>query len=158
MEVELTNLYTPPFGGVMSGEVFYTTKGYVSPKDRWTAVTGKFTPRDRPGRVVDDTIRNASFPSRDYLPGPVIPDVETDGQDHFENFIACVRSRSREDLHCEILDGHMSTALCHLANVSFHTGRKLVFDPDTETFPGDSEATAMLTRKYREPYVMPDEV
>jgi hypothetical protein len=53
----------------------------------------------------------------------------------------------------------MSTSLCHLANISYRTGRKLVFDPATEKFPGDKEANAYLTRsKYREPYVLPERV
>ena len=81
-----------------------------------------------------------------------------DDSSHFENFIQCVRSRKREDLHCEIEQGHLSTSLCHLANISFRTGRKLTFDPKTETFPGDEEANGFLKRKYREPYVVPDEV
>jgi hypothetical protein len=69
-----------------------------------------------------------------------------------------MRSRRREDLHCEIEEGHLSTALCHLANISYRTGRKLTFDPATETFPGDDEANRYLTRQYREPYVMPEVV
>jgi hypothetical protein len=52
----------------------------------------------------------------------------------------------------------MSTSLCHLANIAFRVGRKLEFDPQSETFPGDEAANALLTRKYREPYVMPDQV
>ena len=32
------------------------------------------------------------------------------------------------------------------------------FNPDTETFVNDAEANKMLTRKYREPYVLPDKV
>jgi hypothetical protein len=74
---------------------------------------------------------------------------------HFQNFIDCVRSRKKEDLHCEILEGHMSTSLCHLANIAFRTGRKLTFDPATEMFPGDDEANRYLTRQYRAPYVLP---
>jgi hypothetical protein len=35
-------------------------------------------------------------------------------------------------------------------------GRKLVFDPKTETFPTDAEANKLLTRTYREPYVPPE--
>jgi hypothetical protein len=46
--------------------------------------------------------------------------------------------------------------LCLLANISYRTGRKLVFDPATETFPGDREANAYLTRQYRAPYLLPD--
>jgi hypothetical protein len=69
-----------------------------------------------------------------------------------------VRSRKRENLNCEVLEGHMSTALCHLANIAFRTGRKLTFDPATETFPGDAEANTLLGRTYREPYTLPDQV
>ncbi len=52
----------------------------------------------------------------------------------------------------------MSASICHLANISFRTGRKIVFDPDKETIIGDPEANARLTRAYRAPYTMPDKV
>ncbi|MCP5111789.1 MAG: Gfo/Idh/MocA family oxidoreductase, partial [bacterium] len=159
MEVEVTNLYTPPMGGVRGGgEFYYTSKGYVSSVDGWKAVAGEFIPRDRKSPAgVDETMANASFPQRNYSPGPAIPPLEGEAEmSHFENFISCVRSRKREDLHCEILDGHMSTSLCHLANISYRTGRQLVFDPATETCPGDEASNSFLTREYREPYVMPD--
>ncbi len=158
LDVELTNLYTPPMDGIRStGNFFFTHKGYVSSAKGWHTVLGEFIPRDRES-VVDETISNASFPERNYFAGPRIPPLEEREENHFENFIRCVRSRRREDLHCEVLDGHMSTTICHLANISYRTGRKLVFDPKTETFPGDAEANGYLTRKYREPYVLPKEV
>jgi hypothetical protein len=69
-----------------------------------------------------------------------------------------VKSRDRAGLHCEIEDGHLSTSLCHLANIAYRTKRKLVFDPKTETFPGDEEANGWLRRTYREPYVVPENV
>ena len=37
-------------------------------------------------------------------------------------------------------------------------GRKLDFDGSTERFPTDSEANALLTRKYRAPFVVPERV
>ena len=40
----------------------------------------------------------------------------------------------------------------------YKLGRKLTFDPKTETFPGDAEANKLLTRVYREPYGLPDKV
>jgi hypothetical protein len=107
---------------------------------------------------VDERVTNASFPRSGYTPGPA-PDVAGEKTvSHFENFINCVRSRKVEDLYCDILEGHMSTALCHLANISYKLGRKLTFDPNTETFPGDAEANNLLTRAYREPYGLPDKV
>src|ERR1700722_18608174 len=41
------------------------------------------------------------------------------GGDHFANFLAAVRSRKAEDLNADILEGHLSSALCHLGNISY---------------------------------------
>jgi hypothetical protein len=35
-------------------------------------------------------------------------------------------------------------------------GRKLEFDPKTEKFVNDKEADKLLTRDYREPFVVPE--
>jgi predicted dehydrogenase len=44
------------------------------------------------------------------------------GGDHFGNFLGAVRSRRREDLHADIEEGHLSSALCHLGNISYRLG------------------------------------
>jgi hypothetical protein len=77
---------------------------------------------------------------------------------HMRNFLAAVKSRKAADLRCDIEEGHRSAALAHLANISYRTGRKLSFDANREKFNGDSEANALLSRKYRAPYVVPDKV
>jgi len=46
-------------------------------------------------------------------------------EDHFENFIKAVRSRKIEDLHVDILEGHLSSALCHNANISYRLGKRV---------------------------------
>ncbi len=74
----------------------------------------------------------------------------------YERFIAGVRSRNRDDLGVEIEDGHYSSALCHLGNISYRLGRTVNFDPVGETFGSDEEANAMLSREYREPFVVPE--
>jgi predicted dehydrogenase len=43
-------------------------------------------------------------------------------QYHFDNFVKAVRSRKHTDLNCDIADGHLSAALCHLANISLRSG------------------------------------
>ncbi len=43
--------------------------------------------------------------------------------DHFANFLTAVRSRRSTDLNADILTGHRSSGLCHLANISFLVGR-----------------------------------
>ena len=45
------------------------------------------------------------------------------GRSHQANFIKAVRSRKREDLNCEIADGHLSTGLCLMGNVSHLVGK-----------------------------------
>ena len=52
----------------------------------------------------------------------------------------------------------MSTALIHLGNISYRTERKLIFNPYSERFIDDDDANSYLTREYRQPYVVPDEV
>ena len=41
---------------------------------------------------------------------------------HFDNFLKAVRSRRRADQTCDIAEGHVSAALCHLANISYRLG------------------------------------
>jgi predicted dehydrogenase len=43
--------------------------------------------------------------------------------DHFANFIEAVRSRRQSDLNADILEGHLSSALCHTGNISYRLGK-----------------------------------
>jgi len=82
-------------------------------------------------------------------------------ENHFANFIDCVRSRKKEDLNAPVEEGHISCTLVHLANVSYRLGRTLNFDPETEQVIGDDEANRMLRdadRGYRPGFTIPDNV
>ena len=72
---------------------------------------------------------------------------------HEANFLECVKSRKRPNADVEI--GRLSTTLCHLGNICQRLGRDIRFDPKTETFPGDAEATDRLTKQYRGSYPLP---
>ena len=76
------------------------------------------------------------------------------GGDHYQNFIDAVRARDRSLLNAEIEEGHYSSALCHLGLVSARLGRSFQFDPINEQVIGDAEANKMMTRDYREPFVV----
>ncbi|MCI0379345.1 MAG: Gfo/Idh/MocA family oxidoreductase [Gemmataceae bacterium] len=65
---------------------------------------------------------------------------------HFENFIRAVRSRRREDLHADIEEGHLSSSLCHLANISYRLGRPTPFNQQSKTFGDDRAAAETLER------------
>jgi len=69
-----------------------------------------------------------------------------------------MRSRRRQDLHADILEGHLSSSLCHLGNIACRLKRSLEFDPEKELFIRDSEADRMLSKTYRAPYLLPDSV
>ena len=76
---------------------------------------------------------------------------------HVGNFISCIHSRKHPNADVE--DGHISAALCHMANISYRVGdRKLLFDSAKETFVDDREANQYLKRTYREPWVVPEKV
>ncbi|MDE0620999.1 MAG: Gfo/Idh/MocA family oxidoreductase [Bryobacterales bacterium] len=77
---------------------------------------------------------------------------------HFENFRKAALSRRVSDLNCDVLEGHLSAALCHLANISYRTGDKLLFDAETERFVGNFGANTLLKRDYRAPWIVPEEV
>jgi len=46
------------------------------------------------------------------------------GGNHHQNFIDAVRSHKVSDLNADILKGHISSALCHMGNVSHLVGKK----------------------------------
>jgi predicted dehydrogenase len=67
------------------------------------------------------------------------------GEDHFGNFVQSVRSRRREDLNADILEGHLSSALCHLGNISYRLGTPTDFDKAGAVFGDDKDGASALT-------------
>jgi len=124
------------------------------------------------------------------------------GDSHAGNFLKAVRSRNTADLSAEILEGHLSSALCHTGNISYRLGLTrdqneireqvkghaagaetlarmeehlavngvdlkatpmtigpwLEMNPQTERFTNDDSANSLLTRIYRQPFVVPEKV
>jgi predicted dehydrogenase len=126
-----------PYGlhGVDSGNAFYGTKGYMifSRRGFFRVLLGQ---KEEPGPAMGE-------PGRVSQPAPV----------HLANFLDCVRTRKPPNAPAEA--AHLSCGLTHLGNIAQRTGRVLRFDPTTETFPGDREATALLTKEYRKPWGLP---
>jgi len=56
------------------------------------------------------------------LDGKLVSTFSGSTQSHFANFLNAVRRRNRADLHADILEGHQSTALCHIGNISWRLG------------------------------------
>ena len=66
--------------------------------------------------------------------------------DIFENFIHAVRSRKTEDLNAHVYEGHVSSGLCHLANVSYQLGEKQGFNKKTNAFGNNKKASEYFGR------------
>jgi predicted dehydrogenase len=77
---------------------------------------------------------------------------------HMKNFLDAVRSRDYRKLNADVAVGVRAADYCHLANIAYRTGRSLRVSESTGKFLGDEEANGLLTRNYREPYVVGESV
>jgi predicted dehydrogenase len=78
--------------------------------------------------------------------------VRTGGADleaHHTNFLDCIRGEQKQ-LNADVMAGHLSATLVHLANISARAGRVLEFDPAKEQITNHAESNAMVRRKYRD--------
>ena len=173
---EVRGLETDELRGAKIGAIFYGSEGYL---------------------VLNSYSGGAAFDPQ----GKLVKRFQGDG-DHFGNFIEAVKSRDPKRLHAEILEGHLSCAHSHLANVSYYLGKPasvdqirqtlaalkthedvadclgrtlahlaankvdvaetplaigplLKIDPASETVLDNPDASALLTREYRSPFVVP---
>ena len=76
------------------------------------------------------------------------------GGNMFKNFVDTIRTNDKSKLDGDIEEGHYSCSHMHLANISYRLGRRLQFDHVKEVCVNDAAANAMLTRNYREPFVV----
>jgi len=75
-----------------------------------------------------------------------------ESRDHKQNFLDCVKSR--ELTICPVEVGHRSISVGLLGEIAMLTGRKIKWDPEKEKIIGDPEASALLGRSYREPWIL----
>ncbi len=68
-------------------------------------------------------------------------------KNHYRNWLDCVKSRQEPIEPVEV--GHSTASICHCGNIAMRLGRKVQWDPKTETFVDDKEANEMLRRPYR---------
>jgi predicted dehydrogenase len=145
LEFEVRGIYTGgenamrPEGTFFIGVTFFGSEGYLTVDCNGYQV---FMGEKR------ELIKQASF--REPEPWDTKP--------HAANFLAAVRSRRSSELTAEIGEGVLSASLCHLSNISYRTGRALRLNPATGAIENDPDASALLTRYYRPPFVVPAKV
>jgi len=120
---EVRGLPTGDYHGEKIGNILHFEEGIVAPVKK----SLRFIPK------------GSKDGEGEPLPKVDIARREAARGEHFSNFIAAVRSRKTEDLNADILEGHYSAALCHLANVSYRLGTAVPFDQKTKAF-GDNKA------------------
>jgi len=101
----------------------YTDKGVIRTTVRYTK-TG--------------TINAADFTPYDSKESvKVEADIDEPSDILFKNFIDCVRGRDRNKLKADIVEGHHSSALCHLGNISYRLGATASADSIRKAFGDD---------------------
>jgi predicted dehydrogenase len=75
---------------------------------------------------------------------------------HMKDFLAAIAKRSKPV--ADIEQGYLSTSACILANMSMKLGRSLAWDVQKGCITNDAEATRLLRRPYRAPWVHPEPV
>jgi len=154
LHFEVRGLGTNAEAGIRIGNLVFGSKG-------WMNITSEEDGRCQT-YFSDIELTESGFSSYKEEKGPVFksedPATEDTVVNHFTNFVNCVRSRRWQDLNADILEGHLSTSLCHLGNIACRIKRSLRFNPHAETFINDPEADSYLTKTYRSPYDLPDKV
>ena len=85
--------------------------------------TEPFHPESKGGWIFYGTEGIISGESLFDLEGKLVRTFPGKAESHFANFLKAVQSRKISDLNADILEGHVSTALCHLGNISYRLGR-----------------------------------
>ena len=69
---------------------------------------------------------------------------------HIRNFLDCIKSREKPN--CDVESAHRSTTTANIGLIALHTGQRLRWDAERETFPHDPAANARLGYQYRAPW------
>ena len=154
LQFEVRGLGTNAEGDVRIGNLIFGSKGWMNMRNE-----DEGSSRAHYSAI---SIQPSGYSSSKEEEGPVFENNDPASMDpvvnHFTNFLDCVRSGRWQDLNADILQGHLSSSLCHLGNIATRLKRSLQFNPETERFVSDAEADRYLTKEYRSPYELPGEV
>ena len=130
------------------GNLFYGTKGWLwidGDGRKWQSYLGKG----------EDKGRGADMPEAPEAGGSDPRVLTSTESPHYANFVDAIRAGDPKLLNCDILEGHLSSTLPHLANIAYQVKRQITFDGSTEHVVNDRAADALLTREYRKGFEIP---
>jgi len=112
-----------------------------------------FVPNDKGEKIHKDVVYEKEKYPEDLKEKDIELNAAPATRLHMLNFLDAIDSKSRPV--ADIAEGHISTASCILANISMQTGRPVAYDPNKRIITGDMEASKLLQRNYRRPWVHP---
>ena len=115
MLFEVRGLETKDYKGAKVGNIWFGDKGYV------------VCPSYSSGAAYDPDGKKV----QDFKGGS--------DQQHFDNFVKAARSGKHADLNCDVEEGHLSAALCHLGNISYRLGTPDLLGERFKAFGGLAE-------------------
>lgn len=121
---EVRGLKTDKYLGSDIGNIFHMESG--------TIVEGKYFPTG----------------SKEAAPLPKVDAPLGPGDGTYANFIAAVRSRKPSDLNAPVVEGHYSSALFHLANISYQVGEDSPVSGWKNAFTDSDAARETVERLY----------
>jgi hypothetical protein len=104
--------------------------------------------------VADYTERVIFLDGKELTDIPEVPRTLPRSPGHQRNFLDSVRRRTPADSHLDYV--FPMTTPVYLGCISHRLGRPLQWDATTEQFVGDAEATRMLAKEYRAPWLLPE--
>lgn len=114
----------------------------------------EFIPRDKSQQSIkQDVLMEKDLFPEDVTEKGMEIHVAPATRSHMLDLLNCIETGNKP--RADVMNGHISTASCILANMSMKLGRALVYDHNERTILNDPKATQMLKRKYRSPWVHP---
>jgi predicted dehydrogenase len=127
-----------PVEGRGHGKAFYGTNGVLILNRQGYEVRSE----TRDGRkVIEEKVQALRMKEHDAV------------RKHVQAFVDSVRSRRPPVVDVE--QGHEATNPGHLMNIAWRLGRRVEWDAQTETIPGDPEANTLVSKTYRSPWALP---
>ena len=141
--------HTPDEGGVRIGNIFFGSKGWL-----WIDESGRRW-QSYMGAVGDKNEKGPGSETKDPNAQPT--GLTTEEGPHYRNFVDAIAANDPKILTCDILEGHLSSTLPHLANIAYRVGDAIVFDGKTETVKDNKKANELLSRDsgYRKGFEIP---
>jgi predicted dehydrogenase len=154
LQFDVRGLATNAEGGIRVGNLIFGSKGWMSIDNEDVGGCQTY--------LSEIQIMPSGYSTYKEEEGPAFSNEDPASSDavvnHFTNFLDCVRSGKWQDLNADVLEGHLSSSLCHLGNIACRLKRSLRFNPHAELFIDDAEADTYLTKAYRSPCVLPEKV